>query len=190
MRQGPPYLASPSSILLANVQSFGNKLDELHSHISSQWVLRYCCVFCFIETWLTSNILDRAIQPNCFSMHKLGRLCETTGKVKGGRVCFLVNNLWCTNVEVTCSLAMEHLTIKCGLFYLPREFPSVLLTAVYIPPQANATAALEELYSAISIYKNQHPHTLFHCGVRLQSLQQQISSTELFLAYQLPNQGQ
>jgi hypothetical protein len=46
-------------------------------------------------------------------------------------VCFLVNNNWCTDVKVIsagCTPDLEHITIKCRPFYLPREFSSVTLT--------------------------------------------------------------
>lgn len=100
----------------------------------------------------------------------------TSGKAKGGGVCFLINNSWCTDVEVisrACSPALEHLTIKCRPFYSPREFQSVLLTAVYIPPQAKAAVALEELYTTISGYEDKYPQAVSiavgdfnHCSLK------------------------
>ncbi len=138
LRRHPTQPPIPS-ILLANMQSISNKLDELHCRINTQQDMRSCCVFCFSETWLTLDTPDSAIQPERFSVHRLDRSYEATGKAKGGGVCFLVNNSWCTEVEVishSYSPALERLTIKCRPFYSPREFPSVLLTAVYIPPQA------------------------------------------------------
>lgn len=55
-----------------------------------------------------------------------------------------------------CLPVLKELTLRCRPFYLPREFPCVLLTAVYTPLQATATAALEKLYGAIS--STQHSH--------------------------------
>ncbi len=158
LRRRPTRPPVPS-ILLANVQSISNKLDELHCCINSQRDMRECCVLCFSETWLTSDTPDTAVQPDSFSLHRLDRHAETTGKAKGGGVCLLVNNSWCTDVEVIsrCSSpVLEHLTIKCRPFYSPRELPSVLITAVYIPPQAKAAEALEELYTAISGYEDKY----------------------------------
>lgn len=129
------------SMLLANMQSISNKMDELRCRVSIQRDLGNCCVFCFTETWLTSDYPDSAVHLDGFSVFRLDRAKDTTGKSKGGGVCFFINNSWCTDAEVishSCSPVLEHLSIKCRPFYAPREFPSVLLTAVYIPPQANA----------------------------------------------------
>lgn len=44
-----------------------------------------------------------------------------------------------------CNPNLDYLMLKCRLFYLPQEFSSVILiTAVYIPPRANTTAALKK----------------------------------------------
>ncbi|KAI4886435.1 hypothetical protein NFI96_011889 [Prochilodus magdalenae] len=51
--------------------------------------------------------------------------------------------------------------VRCRPFYLPREFTTVLIVSVYIPPGATAKAALCELYSAISRLQNTHPDGLF-----------------------------
>lgn len=46
----------------------------------------------------------------------------------------------------SCSPHLEHLTMMCHPFYLPREFTSVITTAVYIHPQADL----------LSVYQNKH----------------------------------
>lgn len=56
---------------------------------------------------------------------------ENSGKSKGGGVCFMVNNNWCSDMGVIssdCSPHLEHLMIGCRPFFLPREFTSVVLT--------------------------------------------------------------
>lgn len=52
---------------------------------------------------------------------------------------------------------MEYLIVRCRPFYLPREFTVVIVTAVYIPPDANASIALGYLHSAISKQENTYP---------------------------------
>ena len=39
-------------------------------------------------------------------------------------------------------------------FYLPREFPSVMIFAVYIPPEANAKSAIDQLSDIITQHEN------------------------------------
>jgi hypothetical protein len=48
----PPLL----TILLTNVQSLDNRVDELRARISVQRDIRDCNILCFIESWLTWDI--------------------------------------------------------------------------------------------------------------------------------------
>ncbi|KAI4883935.1 hypothetical protein NFI96_030564, partial [Prochilodus magdalenae] len=66
----------------------------------------------------------------------------------------------CTSPS-SCLPLVEFMIVRCRPFYLPREFTTVLIISVYIPPGANAKAALCELYSAISGLQNTHPDGLF-----------------------------
>ncbi len=45
---------------------------------------------------------------------------------------------------------LEFHMLLCRPFWLPREFTAIIITAVYIPPQANTDQALRELYGNIS----------------------------------------
>ncbi len=49
------------SILLRNVQSWENKMDDLKARISFQWDIRDCNVLCLTETWLTTSVPDTAV---------------------------------------------------------------------------------------------------------------------------------
>lgn len=76
----------------------------------------------------------------------------------------MVNSFWATDAFILnthCTPALELLTIKVKPFYLPREFSSVILTVVYIPPQAAKTQALGELYEIINGLENTHPDAAF-----------------------------
>lgn len=42
-------------------------------------------------------------------------------------------------------LLVEFMTVKCRLYYLPREFSTMLIVKVYMPLCANAKGALSEL---------------------------------------------
>ncbi len=77
-------------------------------------------------------------------------------------MCFFINKKWCDprNISIlsrSCSPHLEHLSIICRPFYLPREFTSILVSAVYIPPQADTSVALSNLHDEISGYVNKHP---------------------------------
>ncbi len=51
--------------------------------------------------------------------------------------------------------------LLCQPFWLPREFTAIIITAVYIPPQANTDHALKELYGNISDQETAHPDAAF-----------------------------
>ncbi len=150
------------SILLANVQSLDNKMDDLRARISFQRDIRDCNILCLTETWLTPTVPDTAVTPSDnFSVLRMDRTAEA-GKTKGGGVCFFINKKWCDprNISIlsrSCSPHLEHLSIICRPFYLPQEFTSSLVSAVYIPPQADTSVALSKLHDELSGYINKHP---------------------------------
>ncbi|KAL0199448.1 hypothetical protein M9458_007988, partial [Cirrhinus mrigala] len=149
------------SILLANVQSLENKLDDLRARAKFQRDIRDCNLLCFTETWLNPAVPDHVIQPaEFFSVHRMDRTRDS-GKSRGGGVCLMVNNSWCNSASVvplarSCTPNLELLTIMCRPFYLPREFTSVIISAVYIPPQADTDTALCELHEALTQRQAQH----------------------------------
>ncbi len=51
--------------------------------------------------------------------------------------------------------------LLCRPFWLPREFTAIIITAVYIPPQANTDQALKELYGNISEQETAYPDAAF-----------------------------
>ncbi len=154
------------SILLANVQSLENKMDDLRARISFQRDIRDCNIFCLTETWLTPTVPDTAVTPSDnLSVLRMDWTAEA-GKNKGGGVCFFINKRWCDprNISIlsrSCSPHLEHLSIICRPFYLPREFSSIVVTAVYIPPQADTSLALSKLHDELSGYINKHPDAAF-----------------------------
>lgn len=60
-----------------------------------------------------------------------------------------------------CLPDFEYLSVRCCFFYLPQEFTVVIITAVYIPPDANTTTALDHLLTAISKQQRDHPDGVY-----------------------------
>ncbi len=154
------------TILLANVQSLDNKLCELRARISYQRETRDCSVICLTETWMSAMVPDSAIELTGFSVHRSDRTKELTGKSRGAVVCFYINNLWCDernihSIKSFCSPDLEFHMLLCRPFWLPREFTAIIITAVYIHPQANTDQALRELYRNISEQETAHPDAAF-----------------------------
>ncbi len=95
------------------------------------------------------------------SVHHSDRTKELIGKSRGGGVCFYINNSWCDernlhSIKSFCSPDLEFHMLLCRLFWLPREFTAIIITAVYISPQANTDQALKELYTNISEQETAH----------------------------------
>ena len=131
-------------ILLANVQFLDNKVDKIRARVAFQRYIRYCNILCFMETWLTRDMLS--VQPPGFFMRRVDRNKHLSGKKDRG-VCFMINDYHnIQELNYFCSHDLEFFTIKCRPYYLPRVFSSVIVTAVYIPPQADTTTAIKELH--------------------------------------------
>ncbi len=65
------------------------------------------------------------------------------------------------SIKSFCSPDLEFHTLLCRPFWLPREFTAIIITAVYIPPQANTDQAIKELYKNISEQETTHPDAAF-----------------------------
>lgn len=142
-------LRSPlPSILLSNVRSLCNKMDELRLLIRTNRDFSLTSVLCFTESWLTEATPDSAAQMTGFQLLRADRDPILSHKAKGGGICFYINQGWCSDVKVilqSCSPDLETFFITCRPFYSPREFTSFTLAGVYIPPQADVREAQRQL---------------------------------------------
>ncbi|KAK7925826.1 hypothetical protein WMY93_008136 [Mugilogobius chulae] len=155
-----PYRPTLPALLLTNVRSIKNKIDEFFLFLQSHKDYRDCSAICLTETWLDNTVPDLAVTPPGFSLHRVDRSVKLSNKTKGGGICLMINQRWCNNVKELsrfCSPYLEYMCAKCRPYYLPREFSSVILIGVYIPPSANANVATSELATYISSVENSHP---------------------------------
>jgi hypothetical protein len=58
-------------------------------------------------------------------------------------------------------LLLEYHIIKCRMHYLPRSFSSVIVTAMYIPPQVDPTSVLKELHGTMCKLDTTYPEAPF-----------------------------
>ena len=115
-----------------------------------------CNIMIVTETWLNSGISNSAIKLDGRCLLPADRTADDCGKTWGGGLCIYVNKTWCTDTFITkshCSASRP--------FYLPREFTSTIVTAAYIPLDANAKIAMKELHSAISKQQTLHPEAVY-----------------------------
>ena len=157
-----PHKPPLPSVFLANVRSLANKMDELRLQITTNRTIKDSCILLFTETWLHSSIPNTATELAGRTAYRHDRT-KDSGKSRGGGLCVYVNNNWCTNtttINSHCSPDLELVTVKCRPIYLPREFTVVMVTAVYIPPDANASLALGHLHSIITSQQNKYPEAV------------------------------
>ncbi|PIK33982.1 hypothetical protein BSL78_29199 [Apostichopus japonicus] len=157
-----PYLPS---IIMGNVQSLSNKMDELCASVRYLSDFRNTCIVSFTETWLTGNHSDDHVNIDGFQLVRGDRDLEAAGKCSGGGVCVYVNQKWChpNNVyrkDYVCTPHLEMLTVSVRPFYLPREFSHVLVCSVYIPDKSVAKAGSAELIKAIQDLEAKAPDAL------------------------------
>ena len=162
-----PYIPS---IIIGNVQSINNKMDELWALADSDPCFKTCSLIALTETWLSDKIGEDHVMIDGFRLFRWDRDRKKTGKCKGGGVCVYVNSKWCHphNCHAKQSYTdknIELLTVSARPYYLPREFTHVLITTVYMPTDSNYTEATDSLLHYTNELETDFPDTLrIICG--------------------------
>ena len=123
------------AVIMSNVQSLNNKIDELRANVKYVKEYKNSCVLCFTESWPNNQIPDSHVELEGFHIVRLDRTIES-GKQRRGGLYIYINSLWCKNVTVkstSCDHLVEILVISCRPFYLPRELTCLQFIRVYIP---------------------------------------------------------
>ena len=106
---------------------------------------RDACLMAFTETWFDSSVSDHVTFIEGFGCPtRLDRDKEAIGKERGRGVWLHLNERLCKNVIVRdrlCTPDIELLNVSLRPLYLPREFPQLFVTVVYIHPRANVDRA-------------------------------------------------
>lgn len=109
------------SMIIGNVRSLANKIDELETLTRYMHEYRETCLMGFSETWLNDSIPDSALHIPYFELVRGDRTRES-GKTRGGGVCLYINSKWCQNwtvKDVTCKPDIELISVGLRPFYLP-----------------------------------------------------------------------
>lgn len=117
---------------------------------------------CFTETWLHAQFPDHSAAVPGFRTVRADRDAVQSGKKKGGGVAVYVSERWCNPNHVCvkerfCSPNIKLLGVGMRPYYLPREFTSAIIITVYVPPSADAEAAVDTIHSTVSKLQTQHP---------------------------------
>ena len=107
---------------------------------------------------------------------RLDRGAAATGKSSGGGVCLYINQRWCKSVivrEKLCTADLELLSVSLRPPYLPREFPQIFMTVVYIHPRANEKNACDLIHQVtqkLQAISPDAPHIILgdmnHCTLK------------------------
>lgn len=136
--------------MLIHAQSLRHKTEELSANLRYLQEYRGACLLAITESWLNENDPTTGIEPSGFTAYRLDRDLAVTGKQCGGGVCLLIRDAWCGSAVVRERLCTPHIELLCVSlrpYYLPREFPQLFFTVVYIPPYANSSIAAEEIFN-------------------------------------------
>jgi len=80
------------------------------------------------------------------------REAMTTSRSRGGGVCLNINERWCRNIlvrESICTKDIEPLSVSLRPPYLPREFPQIFITVVFIHPKASESSASDLILQTV-----------------------------------------
>lgn len=107
----------------------------------------------------------------------------------------MVNSSWCDSASIvpltrSCTPNLELLTISCRPFYLPREFTSVIVNAVYIPPQADTDTALCELHEALIQHQTQNRNAVLIVAGDFNSANLKRTALNLYQHINCPTRGE
>ena len=119
-RKHKPYLPV---VIMGNVQSLANKLEELFACVKYQHEYRTCSVMYYTETRLTDAVRDSHVNIEGFFLFRSGRTRDSCKKIGGG-LCLFVNEKWChwNNMAVkhkVCTPNVEMLTVSVRPYNVP-----------------------------------------------------------------------
>ena len=138
------------SLFLSNTRSLANKIDELCGTVSSLSP----DIVVITETWLSPNVNNSAINLNGFSTFRHDR---QDGR-RGGGVCVYVNDqLPVVHLKELSYPEVESLWLLIKPRRLPRGFNSIILAAIYHPPQSDDRALLTHLIESLDSMLTSYP---------------------------------
>ena len=75
-------------------------MDELRPNSQYLYEYREACVMAFSKTRLLEAVPDSEVTPDRFTIIRLDRDSEATGKEHRGGVCVLIDDRWCKTTIV------------------------------------------------------------------------------------------
>ncbi len=157
-----PFKPPLPLIIMSNVRSLWNKIDVLHAKCRVERTYDEASVIALTETWLDEATPDAEVDLDNLTIIRADRT-KKSGKGRVGGVCMYINDRWCKNIKThnkICTPDVEMLTLSLRPFHLAREFPTVVISRLYVPPSADANTAAETVACIISDMQGKYPSTL------------------------------
>ncbi len=154
-----PHKPPLPSLYLSNARSLVHKTDDLELQLAGNRYVCDCCVLIITKTWLHPHIPNASMQLAGHPLLRWDRN-KNSGKSRGGGLCIYAHDNWCNNgtvIDKHCSTDLVYMSVRCRPFFLARELTVVIITAVYIPPNANVNTALSLLLNVINEHQRAHP---------------------------------
>ena len=143
------------TLLVANVRSVINKVDELESVA----YVNNADVICITESWLNTSILDSMISLSNFVQFRKDRVHSC-----GGGVCIYINEkIYCRRLERFEDPAIEFLWILLRPKRLPRSVSALLVAVIYHTTSSGAnenTELYNHIQQNVDTFLSLHPDGL------------------------------
>jgi len=137
------------SLLLSNVRSLLNKVDELDSVANCNG----CDMIVLTETWANENMDDATSCIGCFDIVRKGR----AGKRGGGVMIYVKNSLAYKVLDNLNKSEHESVWIIFRGKRMPREVSHIAVCAVYHPLQGKSNDLNRYLSQCIDTILSKHP---------------------------------
>ncbi|KAL0148430.1 hypothetical protein M9458_056240 [Cirrhinus mrigala] len=168
------------SIHLVNLRSLANKSDELQLLACTNKDFLNSAALCFTETWLNGTILDSALHLTGFQLIRAVRVTESSGKTRGGGLCFYINEGWCTDVTVLNKIATLEL-LADQITHTEQRYPDSFIIVLGDFNKAHLTRELPKYRQHITC-PTRDSNILDHCYTVLKDAYHSVPRAALGLS--------
>ena len=137
------------ALLLANVRSLINKLDDLEAAVR----LNSSDIICLTETWLSDEVPSEAVNIDGFCLYRKDR-----NRQGGGVACYVRAEFPCTRLQSFESPGLETLWLLLRSPRMPRWLSHIIIAVIYHPPNGNSHEMTEHITNCADEITRAHPN--------------------------------
>ena len=143
------------SILLTNIRSVTNKIEELSVVLTSNNI-SICCI---TESWLTEKISTSLIDVTGYTCYRKDR----NGRAGGGVMCYVRCDIACQRLIELEADDVESNWLLYRQKRMPRHLSHISIAIIYHPPAADSYATVTHIAERLDLLSRRHPS----CGIIL-----------------------